>query len=360
MTLRRALSILAVLTGAPLAACADIPITPVFSSPLLVNGVMTTAQGRMFVVVQPQHRPDEPQLSEVKSGRVTPYPDALWNSWIPGQSAVGRFVGVNSARLGPDGALWVVDRGSEGLGSPQIPGAARLIRIDISQAKVTRVYDLEKVISSQSFVDDVRFNSDHAYLTDAGQPGLIVLDLASGNAWREFDGDKSVTVQRPMRAEGKDLRFPDGDPVKIHADQLEVSQDGQWLYFQPASGPMSRIQTRLLDHAVPNDSSLPTYVQPYADTNTTGGTAMAANGTIYASDTDRSSILAIGPNGKIRTLFADPRLAWVDAMWIDEQGNLLMPAVQINRTPTLNHGRNDAKPPFIIYRAAIGAQPVRR
>src|SRR6266536_1712548 len=45
-------------------------------------------------------------------------------------------------------------------------------------------------------------------------------------------------------AEGQLMHGPDGKPVYIHADQLEVSPDGRWLYYQPCSGPLYRIETR--------------------------------------------------------------------------------------------------------------------
>ena len=56
------------------------------------------------------------------------------------------------------------------------------------------------------------------------------------------------------------------------------------------------------------------------------------------------------------TLIADPRLVWVDAMWIDDKGNLLMPASQLNRTAGLNGGIDAVKPPIILYKLAIGVK----
>ncbi len=47
-------------------------------------------------------------------------------------------------------------------------------------------------------------------------------------------------------------------------------------------------------------------------------------------------------------------------MWIDDAGNLLMPAAQLNRTPAQNHGVDAVKLPTVVYRLAIGAAPLRR
>ena len=102
------------------------------------------------------------------------------------------------------------------------------------------------------------------------------------------------------------------------------------------------------------------HVERFADTPSTGGTAIDANGTIYLSDVDARRILTISADGKITTLIADPRLAWVDAMWIDDDGNLLMPAAQINRIAGLNGGVDAVEKPITLYRLKIGQKGVRR
>ena len=351
---------LLVLGVTALPAAAQSRLEPVFSSDLVINGVTTGPDGRLFLPVQPQEPGSGPQVVEVKEGKPVPFPDTHWNGWKPGMDGADRFVGVNAIRVGPDGALWVVDRGGPGIGKPLAPHGVKLVRVDLATNKVARIYDLGSVTQPWSFVDDVRLNGTHAYLTDAGDPGLIVLDLASGQGRRVLGGHPSTIAQTPLRAEGKDLRDAKGDPVNIHADQLEVSPDGHWFYYQPSNGRLARIETRYLDDATLADAELASHVERFADTPSTGGTAIDAAGTIYLSDTDKSRILTISPEGRIATLVADPRLAWVDAMWIDDQGNLLMPASQLNRTAGLNGGIDAVKPPIVLYRLAIGAKAVRR
>jgi sugar lactone lactonase YvrE len=257
-----------------------------------MNGVTTTPEGRRFVVVQPQ-KPDQPEVAEITTGSARPYPDAEWNSWRAGQDGRTAFVGANSLRIGPDGAVWVVDRGAPGIGAPLATGGPKLVRIDLTANRVTRVYNLGSVAQGASFVDDVRFNGGLAYLTDAGRPALIVLDLTTGNARRVLENHRSTVAARPLMAEGRQLLDPEGRPVVVHADQLEVSGDGRWLYYQPCSGPMSRIRTSFLDDPNLDEAALAAHVEQFADTPSTGGTAIDAAGTIYLSDTDRSRILKV-------------------------------------------------------------------
>jgi sugar lactone lactonase YvrE len=335
-------------------------LVPEFASnALIINGVTTTPGGRRFVVVQPQ-KPGQPEIAEIAAGAARPYPDAAWNDWREGQDGQRAFVGANSLRVGPDGALWVVDRGAPGIGKPLAKGGPKLVRIDLAANRVTQVYDLAAVAQGASFVDDVRFNGGIAYLTDAGRPALIVLDLATGQARRVLENHPSAVAARPLMAEGRQLVDSEGKPVVVHADQLEVSSDGRWLYYQPCSGPMFRIETRFLDDPSLDEASLSGQVERFADTPSTGGTAIDAEGTIYVSDTDRSRILKVSPAGWISILVADPRLAWVDAMWIADDGKLWMPAAQLNRIADLNRGKDAVAWPITLYSIAIGAKPVRR
>lgn len=270
-----------------------------------------------------------------------------------------RFVGVNAIRVGPDGCLWVVDRGGPGIGAPVVPHGIKLVKIDLATNKVVRSYDLGSVTAPWSYPDDVRFKGHTAYMTDAGKPGIIVFDLNSGTGRRVLEGHPSTVAQSPLLAEGKVLHDKKGDPVVVHADQLEISPDGRWFYYQPCNGRLSRIETRYLDDASLSEAELGKHVERFAETPSTGGTAIAADGTIYLSDTDKSRILAISSVGKITTVVADPRLVWVDAMWIDPDGDLLMPASQLNRTAGENNGVDVTRRPITLYRMAIGAKPFR-
>ena len=223
MTKLLSLLVILVMTTSP--ALAQPQLEAVFSSPLAINGPTTSPDGRLFTVAQPSKPGDSPQVVEVREGKPVPYPDEHLNSWRPGMDGHQLFVGVNSLRFGPDGFLWAVDRGGPGIGKPLVPGGVKLMKINVATNKVERIYDLASMTRPWSFVDDVRFHGSLAYLTDAGSPGLIVLDLKSGHGRRVLDGHPSTVAQTPLVAEGKVLRDPQGRPVNIHADQMEVSPD---------------------------------------------------------------------------------------------------------------------------------------
>ncbi|RAN93418.1 hypothetical protein GAR05_05502 [Micromonospora saelicesensis] len=334
----------------------DHRLTPVLHEDRVCTGV-TTLRGRVFLSYPSADRPGVQVVEALSDGRRVPYPDAAWNR--AGQPPSGAFVHVNGLRVGPDGRLWIVDSGSPRIGGAQVPGGARLIAVDPDDDHVERVYHLDEAVHPGSYVDDVRFNGRVAYFSDAGAAGLIVLDLDSGRSRRVLDGHPS-TAGGPVVADGRALRDPGGAEVRLHVDQLEVSPEGRWLYYQPASGGMSRIATRWLDDPSVSADELARRVERWCDTPSTGGTAIDATGTIYLSDLERRRVLVLAPDRSVRTLVADPRLAWVDAMWLDADARLWMPAAQLHLTAGLNGGVSAVEYPVQIYRMPVEIGPPAR
>ena len=57
------------------------------------------------------------------------------------------------------------------------------------------------------------------------------------------------------------------------------------------------------------------------------------------------------------TLVADRRFILTDAMWIDPQGYLWIPATQLNRSAFITGGKSTVEYPVWIYKMFIGATP---
>ena len=333
------------------------PLVTVLKVDAVANGIATTPSGRIFLPVSHLDGSPGPQAVEWKDGKPVPFPDAEWNAWRTGDDAAHKFVRVNALRMGPRGSLWIVDVGAPGLGNPKVPHGPKIVEVDLATNAIARIYDLDGATDAKSFIDDIRFHGQLAYITDAGSPGIIILDLGTGGTRRVLNGDPSVTAQRPITADDHVLRGPDNKPVKIHADQLEVSPDGKFFYYQPASGPLSRIATRYLDDPKLPDAQLAKHVSTFAQTHSTGGTAIDAAGAIYCSDIDKHRVMKIDPDGSSSVLVEDPRLLWVDAMWIDDQGFLYLPAAQLDRMAPFNNGVSRVAFPISIYKMKVGEGP---
>ncbi|GBQ13164.1 hypothetical protein AA16663_1398 [Komagataeibacter rhaeticus DSM 16663] len=304
-----------------------------------------------------------PTVAEIDAdGQPHAFPDARWNHPDGTRGMLQPFVRVNAIRIGPDGLLWVVDSGDANVGGPPNPanGApARLLAFDITTGQVVHALSLRAASTPHSYMDDIRFHNDTIFVTDAGDPALVVVNLSTGAQRRVLAHDRSTTDKRPMHAEGR-LLTVHGQPARIHADQLEVSPDGRTLYFQPSSGPMWSAPTAALENPVLPAAGLAHAVTQFYNTPSTGGTAIDGDGNLYVSDVDRLRILRITPQGRASTLVRDRRLVWADAMWIDSHGVLWIPAVQLNRTATFQpDGISRVQLPVAIYTMDLHLKPVR-
>lgn len=285
------------------------------------HDITVSKSGRIFMLML-----DAPWLVQWVNSELRAYPDTRWNDAKAGDHSHA-LVRPISLRIEPDGLLWVLDTGQPGMDH----GGPKFVAFDLETNALVRSYSLNAGAVTGSFFDDFRFNGRNVYFTDIGRGAILVLNLDTGALRRTLDGDPSTKGTRPMIVEGKELPPLFGLGRILDVDMLELSADGQWLYYQPTAGPMSRIQTRWIDDPQINDAERGKHVQFWADTHSTGAIAIDAKGNVYASDVDKKRLLKIDPTGKISSFVADPRMLFVDEMWIDEKGFLWMPADQLNR-----------------------------
>lgn len=274
-----------------------------------------------------------PQIVELLPDNTTVlYPDASWNSYVSGDSSsdpATSFVSVDGARLGPNGHYWVVDGGAVG-----VDDSAKLVGVNITTDKVDRVYYLQDIIGLENGPDDVRFDADGetAYLSDING-ALLILNLTSGEGVRVLNNSYTAQALFPLMFNHTLLEGNNGANSTSTAalDQIEVSPDGQYLYYQPCQGGMYRLPTELLRASLTNATlaaSIGNYSEPYALTPSTGGTTIDADGTIYVSDTNLLAIWKITSDGRESIMVQDDALLWTDQMWVTNDKKLLLPASQ--------------------------------
>jgi len=286
-----------------------------------------------------------------KNGKIEPFPDADWNGWQSGRDATHRFVSVNALHVAPDGTLWVVDTGAPSFGGAPIPEGAKLVRIDPATGHVLRIYPLgPEIAKAGSYIDDIRFNGTHAYLTDAGKAALIVLDIKTGQARRILDNDASTRARtdRPIVMDGHVVENGPHQPLLVNVDPLEVSPDGKWLYFGPLEGPWSRIPTALLDDPDVSSTDLSAAVQPWADLPPIGGSAMDTAGNLYFTNLKDNGVYRRDVSGKITKLLSDSRLHWADAPCLAPDGRMWLPVAQLDRLSMFHQGQSRIIQPFLL------------
>lgn len=84
------------------------------------------------------------------------------------------FLHVNAERIGPDGYPYAVDTSALQNGGPVVlPGGPKVVKIEVANVNVRRVYVLTNVPRTDSNPNDIRINfvAGLANITDSGSLG---------------------------------------------------------------------------------------------------------------------------------------------------------------------------------------------
>lgn len=312
-----------------------------------VTGVAATEDGRLFVNF-PRWTDDAPiSVAEVlEDGSLRPYPDQRWNEWRnakAGELTVeDHFVCVQSVVPDGQGHLWVLDPGAPG-NEKILPGAPKLVRIDLASDEVTKVILVPEDVALQgTYLNDVRFSPDGrtAYITDSGTRGaIIVIDLERGKGFRALDGHASTQVEKGVVVEvdGAPLRRPDGRQPTFAADSIALSLDGATLYWQALTGrTLYAIDTGLLRPEV-SEADRGAGIRIEAQTHVADGLWISRDGTFWlSSPTDDSITRLVGD--RVETVLTDDRLRWPDTFSEGPDGTIYVTASHIQDTPWFKSG----------------------
>jgi sugar lactone lactonase YvrE len=347
-----------------------------FADGPMPTGVSVSATGRIFVNF-PKWGDDVPAtVAEIRDGEVVPYPDAEWND-AQGVDDASALVSVQSIVVDPADRLWILDTGSP-LFQPTEPGGPKLVCVDLATDSVVQTIVFEPDVAlPTTYLNDVRFDLRHgeagvAYITDSsdqGPNGLIVVDLASGNAWRRLHDHPSTKAEQPQTfrpvVEGRIFqeRPEDGPPkpVTMGADGIAISSDGARIWYCPL---MSRTwysvdASALRDRSLGDDEVAATVVNEGNKGGGSDGLETDDAGRIYLTDYEHNAILRRLPDGEFETVVHDPRLIWPDTMSVAADGHLYVTANQLNRQAQYNRGKDLRRYPYSLFRVAIDAGPVR-
>lgn len=336
------------------------------------TGVTVTETGRIFVNF-PRWGDDVPYtVAEISNGQLVPYPDLKTNVADPRNPAKG-FISVQSVVADGKGRVWVLDTAAPKFSAPQA-GGAKLVAIDLASDKITRTIVFpDDVILPTTYVNDVRFDfrtgkEGTAYITDSsvsGPGGIIVVDLASGQASRKLTGAQSTSADPSFipKVEGKPAlvtRDAQGKTglLTVASDGIALSSDGKTLYFCPLSSRhLYAVPTALLRDPGVSDAELEKAVVDLGEKGASDGLEADADGAVYAGDYEHNAIRKRLPDGRWQTLVEDSRVLWPDTLSIGPDGYLYFTANQLHRSAGFNDGQDKRVKPYSLMRVKIGARP---
>lgn len=228
-----------------------------------------------------------------------------------------------------------------------------------------------------TYLNDIRFDlrkgdDGVAYITDSsdqGPNGIIVVELATGEAWRRLHDHPSTKAEKPDTflpvVEGRVFmeRPADGPakPVLMGSDGIAISSDGARIWYCPLASRRwySVSADALADRSVSDADVVATVVDEGDKGGASDGLETDDAGRIYITSGEHNSILRRHPDGAIDTFVHDPRLLWPDTMSVAADGHLYVTANQLYRQEKYQGGADTRRKPYVLFRAPIDAGPVQ-
>ncbi len=330
------------------------------------TGVTVSEDGRVFVNF-PRWGDDVPYtVGEIRGKDVVPYPNLAVNQQDLAHPELG-LISVQSVVADQRGSLWILDSAAPNLGQP-VSGGAKLVQVDLQTNTISRRLVLPaSVVLPTTYLNDVRFDFNHAsagyaYITDSSSRGpaaLIVVDLASGEAWRRLSGHASVQPDPSFvpNVEGQPLkiRLPGQAPADfaVGADGIALSKDGSTLYYSPLSSRhLFAVPTALLRDRNRSESEVAAAVQDLGEKGASDGLEADKFDRLYATDYEQGAIRRRDSDGHWTTLARDPRMQWPDSLAL-HGGWLYFTANQLHRQALFHNGQDQRVKPYMLYRLRV-------
>ncbi len=339
------------------------------------TGVSVSHTGRIFVNF-PKWGDEVPAtVVELVDGEPRPFPDERWNS-PGGEDDREALVSVQSVVVDPLDRLWILDTGAP-LMQQTKPGGPKLVCVDLGTDEVSRVIVLEpEVALPTTYLNDIRFDlrrgeAGFAFITDSsdqGPNGIIVVDLATGSAWRRLHDHPSTKALPPHEfvpvVEGRVFaERTEGEkpqPVAMGADGIAISADGERLWYCPLASRRwySVSVDALVDRSLDDDDVSATVVDEGDKGGGSDGLESDDQGRFYATSYEHNAIVRRLPDGELQTLVHDESMLWPDTMSLATDGYLYFTANQLHRQAKYQEGVDLRVYPYILCRVRVDAGPV--
>lgn len=277
-----------------------------------LTGVTITDQERIFVNFPRWRNNVSTAVAEVQSNHTfAPYPNQNWNNWEVGDSITDSvFVAVQSV-VAHKNLLYVVDTRN-----PLFQGVVNqpiVFVFDLAKDQLVQSYKLPVgTYHPNSYINDIRIDAAHqyAYFTDSGVPGLVALDLTTGDAKRVLDHHAATT------SEVDHLTF-DGHPWKntVHSDGIALDVKENRLYFHALTGyNLYSVSTKALrEYKAAGEEPI---VRHEGKTAAPDGMIFDRQGNLYYADLENNKIDYRKPGGSIHTLVEGKDIKWADSFSI--------------------------------------------
>lgn len=314
------------------------------------GNIAVSADGRVFITLHPEAKPETNHVVELVNGVGVPFPSAEAQKTL--------YVAPQGIRIDRQGRLWTIDHGDNGF-SP-----ARLVAIDIATRQVVHDHTFPRdVAPTLSYLQDLNISPDGrtVYIADVAffrqTPGLVIHDVATKTDRRVLDGHKAV------EPEGYRVRTRDGVMSRVFGlvvmmpglDTMALSVDGSTLFIGPMSGgTLYKVATADLLDASLSAEQLAARVVPFADKVLSDGASIDDAGNLYLTDVEHAGVARLSPEGKLQTLVNDPRIRWADGVSFGPDGWMYLADSAIPWIALKSRADIKAAAPYYVFRFKPG------
>ncbi|HSI44522.1 MAG TPA: L-dopachrome tautomerase-related protein [Methylotenera sp.] len=317
---------------------AELPIRP--------GNVAATEQGRTFATVHPLDKPSGVQLIEITGKQ-------QYHAWpSPAYQNDGKNFSDDriDSPLGiyrdDQSRIWIVDMGMH-------IGKTRIWGFDIASGKLVQKIDLPTSIApAGSFVQDLVVDNKNGwiYLADIADPGLIAVNMASGQA-RRFGQHPSLNTEAgvAMIIDGKQVQF-NGKPAEVGVDPITLSADKETIYFGAMNGRSWYSVPAKLFRENASNAQIGQAITKVGSKPISDGAAIDEYGNHFFTNLIEHGIDVLTAQGEVQPFIRDSRLIWPDGVQFGSKSWLYISVNQLNTTPAFNGGIDEGKAPFHILR----------
>lgn len=333
-------------------------------------GIAVSSSGRLFVTFPRHDGAVAFTVAEIKHGLPIAFPSAQLNHAMSRRASSTLF-SVQTLQIDTADHLWMLDTGTLHFGNPPVPGAPKLLEVDLDSNRVVRIVPIPAAaLVPTSALKDFRLDfhrgpAGTVFITDSapGHEALIVLDISSGRAIRRLVGNPAVSARGRTPIVGFEpllVSIPDGraKPWLVGLNALELSADRNTLYFSSFTGrELYSVSAADLSNPAVRDQGL--RIVDEGNIGMGGHFALDSDGNLYFLDIERDAIYRRTPLGRIQLVVTDPRLIWPDTMAIGADDYLYVTTSQHDRRAEFHQGEDLRRRPYGLFRVFIGSGPVR-
>ena len=325
-------------------------------------GIAVSNGGRVFVSFPWwSDRPGTSVAELLPDGELKPFPSPYWNDWDgkSGPSALRGFVSAQALYIDRDDFLWILDAGNPGVNGRVVTAGPKLFKIDLSDDSIAQVFyfDHKRDFTYTSYLSDFRVDSDRqtAYIADSTRGTIYVVDLKTRQTHHVLLGDPSTTADAGViaRVGSTEWRNFAGVVPQVNVSGIELSEDGNWLYYHTMSGRrIYRVPTNVLRDEKTSDFVRSASIEDLGPTGSVvDGMWLDKDDNLYLAAIERDAIIVRRPGGAIETFVADPRLKWPDSLAMGPDGYLYF-STSMKHLHKPYRFTNETEDPYFIMKAS--------